>query len=322
MAGLSTSVPLVLVVLAASALVVGLAATAVRRRQLDPQVADARRHGAGAGGFALLAGSAAAVLVGLADPAAGLGPGVSVALAPLAFAAVHTAVLWVAESAWPRPRGAVRTASLAPRRFPVPARRMRAVLVLSVAGAAGVAVTGMATAAPDGRSIAGAVHVLPDGLGSVGPSAAGPYPGAVYAAPVLVGLVLLVVLVVLAVRTALTRAAVPGDGSAEVVLRAASVHRILRGASAGVLVELGGLLAFGSLALRSVAHGTAAGVDDRVFVVGGNPLLEVLATVGAAVGGLAALAGIALLAVPAPRLRPVPPAPSGPPPAAVPAGLP
>ncbi len=182
-----------------------------------------------------------------------------------------------------------------------------------------VAVLGWTTASADGRSVAGPVTELPDGLGSVGPSVAGPYPGSVFAVPVLVGTAVLLVLVALALRTALARAAVPGDEAAEAVLRAASVHRVLRGAAAGLLVELGGLLGTGCLALRSIAHGTDAGVDGRSFHVGGNAVLEVAATAGAAVGGLLVLGGLLLLVLPAPRLRPAPPAASGPPPSPVPA---
>ncbi|MCO7221271.1 hypothetical protein, partial [Klenkia sp. PcliD-1-E] len=128
MAGPLSSAPVVLVLLAGLVVVVGLAVTAVSRRQLDPVVADARRHGAGTGGLAVLVGLAAAVAVGLTDPAARLGSGVSAALTPLVFSAAHTTVLWVGESAWPRPRGAVRTASLVRRRFPAEARRARRVL--------------------------------------------------------------------------------------------------------------------------------------------------------------------------------------------------
>lgn len=319
MGGLFSSAPVVLVLLVALTVGAGLAATAVRRRQLDPLVADARRHGAGAGGLAVLAGVAAAAAVALTDPAARLGSGVSAVLVPLVFAAVHTGVLWVGESAWPRPRGAVRTASLVRRRFPAEGRRVRRVLAGAAGGAGVVAVLGWATAASDGRSVAGPVTVLPDGLGSVGPSVAGPYPGSVFAVPALVGTAVVLVLVALALRTALARAAVPGDEAAEAVLRAASVHRVLRCAASGLLVELGGLLAFGCLALRSVAHGTEVGVDDRVLEVGGSPVLEVAATVGAAVGGLLVLVGLLLLVLPAPRLRPTPPTPSGPPPSPVPA---
>ncbi|SDG25756.1 hypothetical protein SAMN05660324_2140 [Klenkia brasiliensis] len=317
MGGLFSSAPVALVLLVGLTVGAGLAATAVRRRQLDPAVADARRHGTGAGGLAVLAGLAAAVAVGLTDPAARLGSGVSAALTPLAFAAVHTGVLWVGESAWPRPRGAVRTASLLPRRFPAEARRVRRLLVGAAVGLVAVAAAGWATSAPGGRAVAGPVTALPDGLGAVGPSVAGPYPGPVFAVPALAGTAVVLVLVVLALRTALARPAVPGP--AEAVLRAASVHRVLRGAAAGLLVELGGLLVVGCLALRSIARGAEVAVDTRVLDVGGDPVLQVLATAGAALGGSTVLAGLALLLLPAPRLRPAPPTPSGPPPSPVPA---
>lgn len=203
MGGSFSSVPVVLVLLVALTVAAGLSATAVRRRQLAPVVADARRHGTGTGGLAVLAGITAAAAVGLADPAARWGSGVSAALVPLVFAAVHTGVLWVGESAWPRPRGAVRTASLVRRRFPAEAVRVRRVLAGAAAGVVVVAVLGWVTAAADGRSLAGSVTVLPDGLGSLGPSVAGPYPGAVFAAPVLAGTAVVLLLVVLGTAGAL-----------------------------------------------------------------------------------------------------------------------
>lgn len=314
------SAPVVLVLLVALVVGAGLVVTAVRRRELAPAVADARRYGAAAGGIAVLAGVAAAVAVGLADPAAPLGPGVSAALAPLVFAVVHTAVLGVGESAWPRPRGALRTASLTPRRFPDRLRRWQVVLLLAAAGVVLAALTGWSTAAPDGRTVTGSPVVLPGGLASLGPPRAGPYPGSVFAVPVLIGTAVLLVVVALAVRTALVRAAVPGGGAAEAVLRAASVHRVLRGAVAGLLVELGGLLAFGALAVRSIAHGTSFGTGTGAQVVGEQPVVLALAGAVAVLGAVVALAGLAALLVPAPRLRPA--GPAAPPPSVVPARLP
>ncbi|WP_091560106.1 hypothetical protein [Klenkia taihuensis] len=319
MSGLFSSVPVVLVALVGLTVGAGLVTTAVRRRQLAAVVADARRHGTGAGGLAVLAGVAAAAAVGLTDTAAGLGSGVSAALVPLVFAAVHTGVLWVGESAWPRQRGAVRTASLVRRRFPAAALRVRRVLVGAATGVVLVAAVGWATAAADGRTLAGPVTVLPDGLGPAGPAVVGPYPGSVFAVPVLAGTAVVLLLVALALRTALVRPAVPGDDGAEAVLRAASVHRVLRGAAAGLLVELGALLVVVGGAVRSVATATEVGIGDGVLSVGGHPALVVLGTVGALAGGLAVLAGLLLLVLPAPRLRPAPPAPSGPPPSPVPA---
>lgn len=309
--GLSAAIPAVVVMVVASALVVKLAATAVRQRQLAPAVARARRHGPSASVVALAAGLVAGVAMVFADAAALVGSGVALALAPLAFGLVHTVVLGAGERLWPRPRGVVRTASLIPRHFPSSLRWLRTACSATAVLVVVTCVTGWVTAGPDGRSITVVPQPPPGVDGLVGPTTAGPYPGAVFALPALGGTALMVLLTWLTVRAAMTRPAVPTDTTSEAVLRAASVHRVLRGSTAALLLLLGGLWFVAGTTLRIAGQNMVVGVDGVSYTIDGPPGLDVLGSTVTVLGAVAGLTALVLLLVPAARLQRTHPAPPG-----------
>lgn len=303
MAGLALALPAVLVLVAGAVLVAVLAATAARGDRLLGTVAAARRHGTATGAAAVVCGLGAAVAVGASDLLRPLGSGVPELAVPLAFAVVHTAVVLAGEATWPRPRGAVRRAALTPRApAGVAPRRLHRLLLAAAATTAGAAAVGWATADGSGR----AVSVLTrDEAGQVvGGAGAGPYPGVVFALPALVGTALVVVLVELGLRLVAQRAAVAGaDPADERALRRASAHRLLRGACAGQLALLGGLLAFGGTAVRSAASPTAYAVGDVAHTASGPAGVAALGLGTAPVGVLCVLAGLVVLLLPAPRVH-------------------
>ncbi len=129
-----------------------------------------------------------------------------------------------------------------------------------------------------------------------------------FALPALVGTLLLVLLTWLTVRAALNRPAVPTDTTTEAVLRTASVHRVLRGATAALLLLLAGLWSVAGAALRIAGQDTVVGVDNVTYVVDGPPGLVAVGTVAMLSGTLAGLAALVLLLLPAARLQPAYPA--------------
>jgi hypothetical protein len=269
---------------------VALVVTGVVRRSPPSQeqaVAAARAHARLGSVAAVVLGCAAALWAGTArlEDATGAGSlGVTALLVPIAFGVVHTAVLGIAELTWPRPEGGVRRARLVHRGLLDAAPHW---LVRTATGAAAAAVVTLAAGAllagPDGRSL-----TVEDPPFS---STASPFAGPVYGRPAALGLLLLAVLTAAALWVVANRAAVAtGDGRVEAALRAASAHRVLRGATAATLVVTGGLLGVSGNAAWSVA--SALGSD-------------VLAVLGMAVGacGLSAfLAAAVVLCVRAPRV--------------------
>ena len=309
MSGLFTTVPVAVFLVVAVALSAWLAVTAVRRRQLAPVVADARRHGLSTSVLALGAGLVAGVAMVFADTAELLGSGVGFALAPLAFGLVHTAVLGVGEQLWPRPRGVVRRASLVPRRFPSSVRWLRNACSAVAGLVVATCVAGWVTAGPDGRSITTVPQSPPGMDGLVGPSTSGPYPGFVFALPALIGTALVMLLTGLTVQAAMTRPAVPADTTTETVLRSASVHRVLRGSTAALLLLLGGLWFVAGTTLRVAGQETVVGVDDMRYVIDGSLGFEVVGSTAMILGAVAASAAFVLLLLPAARLQQAPPSP-------------
>jgi len=86
------------------------------------------------------------------------------------------------------------------------------------------------------------------------------------------------------------------DEATDAALRRAGAHRVLRGALAGVLLTLGGLLLAGGMTAANAVEGP----------------LRPLALVAVAVGGVCALAGVLALLVWAPRVpAPAAEAPAG-----------
>jgi len=304
--GIVLSVPLLLTLVIGVALVAVLAATATRSERLIGTVAAARRHGTATGGLAVALGIAVAWVAPQTARRLDAASGVGLLAVPLIFALAHTAVVLAGELTWPRPRGAVRSAALAARApSTVAPRGLRRLWRTSAALVAVVCAVGWLTADPSGRAI-GSTVVGPDGQPVWGGSA-GPYPGWVFAAPALVGLLALVVAVEGGLRLVAARAAVAGaDPAAEAALRRASAHRLLRGASSGALGTAGGLLVFGGGAVRGVYSGSWGGVVGQEQLWGHEPALVAVGT-GATVLGLACgLAALAVLCLPAPRVHPDP----------------
>jgi hypothetical protein len=284
----------VLVVLAVAA-TVGVIVAAARRAGRSPEatVTTARRHGLTVALLAPVAGLVAVALLTAAGADATHGfpgnAGDALTLAPLAYALAHTLVVLIGELTWPRPAGAVRRARLAPRGLTAVApRRLLRTCLAATAVLVTVLVVGAVLADPDGRRIS---HR--DGPYLRGAS---PWPGWHYGRPVLVELGLLLVVLAGALWVVVNRPAVmTDDDRVEEALRRTSAHRVLRGATAGILLTAGGVIA---------AAGSAAGsVHLLPSALGLGVLL---------LGYAAALAGVVVLCLPAPRL-PIgaPPVPVG-----------
>ncbi|WP_222264574.1 hypothetical protein [Modestobacter marinus] len=243
-----------LLVLAVTALV-GIGVAVVRRSppSREGSVAAARRHATTASVGAVAAGVLAALVVPFSDGSWGTGEpasgGRELMLVPLAFGIAHTVVLTVGELTWPRPAGQVRRARLV-RRGPLDAapaglvRSAGAAVVLAVL----TVVVGALVADGDGRGISRS--------GELWARSSGPFPGWFYGGPALAGLALLVALVGAALWVVATRAAVlTADDRIEAALRSASAHRVLRGATAAVLLLAGGLLGVAGTAAHSLGSG-------------------------------------------------------------------
>jgi hypothetical protein len=282
-------------VVVALAVAVGGVLAAARRAGRSPEVAvtAARRHGLTVAVLAPVAGVVAVVLLLGAGADVGHGfPGSigdALVLAPLAYALAHTLVLLVGELTWPRPAGAVRRARLTRRRLAdVAPRRLLRVLVGATAALVAAIGVGAALAAPGGHTFE---H-------RDGPflKEAGPWPGWHYGRPVTVELVLLVAVLAGALWVVVNRPAVATDDErVEAALRRTSAHRILRGASAGVLVLAGGFIGRSGSAAWSV-----------------NALSWWPGLLVTLLGDAALVAALVVLCLPAPRL-PVgaPPVPVG-----------
>ncbi len=304
MSGMLATAPVALFLLAGAVLLVLLGATAARRRQLAPAAAGARRHALTAQGTAVVVAVAAGAATAWGGAGVPWAPGTSLLLAPLVSGIVHTVVLGIGESTWPRPRGDVRTAALRPRTLPPGSRRWRRGFVVATGLVVLTCAVGWSTAADDGRSLI-TTHAAPAGLeGVVGSSTTGPYPGAAYALPALVGTGVLVLLTWLTLRTAMRRPAVPGGPADENTLRAASVHRVLRAATSALLVLLAGLWFVGGSALLGAGQDVVVGVDDVTYVLEGARIARVVGIAGMVGGTVAGLLALTLLLLPAPRLRP------------------
>lgn len=274
----------VLVVLALAVAVGGIF-TAARRagRSSEPTVTAARRHGLTVAVLAPVAGIVTVVLLIGAGADVGHGfpgnTGDALALAPLAYALAHTLVLLIGELTWPRPAGAVRRARLTRRRLgDVAPRRLLRTFLAGTAALVGALVVGAVLASPDGHTVQ---H-------RDGPflKAAGPWPGWHYGRPVTVELVLLLAVLAVALRVVVDRPAVATDDDGmEVALRRTSAHRVLRGATAGVLAVAGGFI--------GMAGNSAWSVNALPWPVG---LLVTL------LGDAALVAALVVLCLPAPRL--------------------
>ena len=267
-----------------------LARTARPGAELGPATAAARRHGVAAGCLAVVGGvGAAGATLALGSQRVLLVTGVFVACCFLVGGVGHTLVLALGELTWPRPEGAVRTVRLRRRevRDVVPRALLLATRASWVVTAAVLAVA-MVLADASGRGLTTVTTVD----GTTTSATASPFPGAFYAVPLLACLVVLALAVEATLRLVVDRpTVVDADEATDLVLRRASSHRVLRGGLAATLLTLGPTLVVASNATRVVGDGT-----------GLHPAAVALLVLGFVV----ALAGLAVLAVPAPRVRTVP----------------
>jgi hypothetical protein len=274
----------------------GVGAATVRRApdSAESTVAAARRHAARTSAAARTLGLGAAL--GTAATGAPSGDlGVTVLLAPVVYAVVHTAVLAVGELTWPRPAGDVRRARLArrglwdsaPRRLLVPAAVALAVVTVVLA-------VGGLLAGPDGRSL---TYTVGDGGAGTVSQTGSPFPGWFYGRPAATGLLVVVVLAVAALWLVATRpAVVTRDARIEEALRRASAHRVLQGALAALLLDAGGLLFVSGTAMPDI----------------GPAWLDAVAAGLVTAGALTALSAPVVAFLPAPRVPAgAPPLPVG-----------
>jgi hypothetical protein len=270
--------------------IVALVVAGVVRRSppsREQTVAAARAHARLGSAAAVVLGAAAALWAGTGrlEDAAGPGDlGTTALLVPIAFGVVHTVVLGIAELTWPHPEGAVRRARLVRRGLLDAAPRwlVRTATVAAIAAVVTLA-GGALLAGPDGRSLTVTDPPVT--------STASPFAGPVYGRPAALGLLLLAAVTAAALWVVANRAAVAtADGRVEAALRAASAHRVLRGATAATLVVTGGLLGVSGNATWSVASSI------------GSDVLAVLGIGVAGCGLVALVAGCVLACVRAPRV--------------------
>jgi hypothetical protein len=309
------ALPLLLVFALAAA--VAVAAALVRRSppSAEGTVTAARRHARLTSGAAVALAALCAVVSGATNPLAGTGAsslGRQALLVPICFGVVHTVVLALGELTWPRPVGRVRRARLVRRGLLDAAPRwLRRLGSGAAVAAVGTIAGGALTAAPDGRSFA---VTAADGRVA---STASPFAGLAYGGPAAIGLLILTAVVLAALWIVADRPAVATeDERIEAALRRASAHRVLRGATAATLFVTGGLLAVSGQAMHGAAGSVAATATANGLSVSALSA-QVLPPLGIAIavlGLLAALAGVALLAVRAPGVpadRPFSAVPAG-----------
>ncbi len=258
--------------------------------------------GPGTGVVAAVAGAIGAVGAAvLLERTPGVAAGVPLVLAPVAFALTHTGVLALVELTRPRatdgcsapigatsgPGGAPAPPGTGVARGPAPAVALHRLLVLAAGSTAAVAVTGVLTAAADGRSV---VRQISAGGGAGGTAllTADPYPGEVFAVPALAGTAAVLAAVVLVLRAVSART---GAGAGRSPAHLASSHRVLRGATAGLLVLAGVLWAQAGLAVQSLADGPGS-----IALVSGASAVLLLVAVAHA------LATAAVLCLPSPGM--------------------
>lgn len=287
---LQVATPIVVFAIVGAVVLAWLARTSSPSDTLSSDVAIARRHAAVVSALAMaLASAAAAATVLSTITFAGLAsvPGLSSILAPFAFGITHTVVVGLGELTWPRPSGATRRARLV-RRTPFTVARGWLGRLLAASSALGfvVVIVGALLAAPDGMTIGFGQNEAPAlRLGQV---TVGVFPGRVIGVPVAVVMIGLLVLTTGVLWTVANRPAVSGDVANDQALRDASAFRALRGSTATMLVVDGGLLFYGGFS--AVTAFPAGWLHWTAYITG-------------AVGIVLGLAGLALLCVPAPRVR-------------------
>ena len=221
-------------------------------------------------------------------------PGLLVALSPLVAVAMLLVVRVIGELAWPRPRGAVRTAPLA-RRTVRGLGEWRLSLYLSTAALTAVALVAFGTTAGEGgRRVDAPTLLTPDGW-TTGWS--GPYPGWPYAGPLLVMLAVVTlgvlgVLRLIARRGVVSGATAPEDDS----LRRLGAAHVLAGAQLLVGLGAAAVMLTAAVALYGADRTGAAAL---VFGVGSA------IGITSVVAGLSVLVRTALPATPAVGAAPI-----------------
>ncbi len=275
-------------------LVVGVVVAVSARpdAMLTSEVATARRHAVVTSGLSLLLLLATPVLlvvVVYAGVVTGFTGGPSVpavvqvlACAPLIGTLLGLLVLLLGELTWPRPTGVSRTALLQDR-------SARSLLTGAWPWCAGSCVAVTAALLVLGGVVGDGMTITRVHAGSV--ADAGPFPGWHLVGSQLVVLGLCVAAAVLAVLAVARRSAVvTADPETDRLLRRASVARVARAVTFGALVTLGPDLLVGGSAAHSVYP---------------SGPWHVVALVAVWTGLACSLAGLAVLAVPVPRLPPV-----------------
>ncbi|CAN5389321.1 hypothetical protein BH11ACT1_BH11ACT1_09970 [soil metagenome] len=271
--GLLVLLPIALAVVVA-VVVIALAHRPSRReRDATPSSAlvAARRHARGIDALAWVGLVAALVGIQTLTPAltSGLGTGVLIGLTPTLAGATFLAVQSLGELTWPRPSGSVRRAPLTPRTVrtiaPVGLRR------LTWAWAGGLALTLVACglAPGNGRTI----ERVWDASSS---SAAGPFPGWFFGAPLLAATAAVVVATETVLRLVARRPVVVDTAPADdLALRTLSSLRVLRGTGLVLAWTLAGVLIVAGSALRNVGTIEVDGVarSSVGLVAGGTSLL-------------------------------------------------
>lgn len=192
------------------------------------------------------------------------------ATAPYLAAVLFCLVRALGERTWPRPRGAVRTATLHRRTLRDTGGWRLTVLAGTVGtGVLAVLVYG-ATAMPDGQRVGTLVTTRGDDLVEWG--SAGPYPGWYYGVPVAVGLVCVCAAVLLALRTVTRRPPLPHlPAEHDDAVRRVAAARVLAGAQLWTGVGIGLTTLVAALALRSTDHvvgATLSGIVGGVLLLG------------------------------------------------------
>jgi hypothetical protein len=195
----------------------------------------------------------------------------------------------VGEATVPLTRSPVRVAALAPRTLSQDVGRARRVVLWAVTGAAAVAlVTGIVSAAPDGRSFRYEC-TMADGTTMLGVNS--PYPGAVYAVPGLLVLAGAGLATVVASRRVLARPPVDltadPEGRVDHGLRRNALRSATRAATASA-----------ALLMAQTGVGLHGAVNSAVTTIDLNGPCDASRLLGLAapLAGVVALAGAAVLA--------------------------
>lgn len=216
-----------------------------------------------------------------ATRASSLTAGVLTGLAPASAGLLFLGVHLVGELSWPRPTGTLRRAALVRRTLGGIVPRRLCAVTLTWAALLTVTLVTCGIVATDGRSV---TRTWPGGA-----STAGPFPGWFYGLPLLLATLGILVGTLAVLRLVAGRPAVMDTQPAwDLSLRRLSAHRVLRGVRLVIGATTSGVLAVTSSAVISIGR---SGGTDPATVAGP------LAAVGAALGVLAALVGVASIAI-------------------------